>query len=130
MVRWTSSKTRKSPQTSSSSCTSCTPQAWPRQRRITSINPARSSPRPIWSCNTLWRDGQLVGIIDWEDAAFGDPLADVANGRLEILWAFGIEAMQRFTQQYQFLSSIDFTNLPYWDLCAALRAASKLGRWG
>jgi len=100
--------------------------AWP----VRQLNPSGLLHGDFWPGNTLWRDGQLVGIIDWEDAAFGDPLADVANGRLEILWAFGIEAMQHFTQQYQFLSSIDFTNLPYWDLCAALRAASKLGRWG
>ncbi len=82
-----------------------------------------------WPGNLLWRDGQLVGIIDWEDAAVGDPLADVANGRLEMLWAFGRDAMQQFTQHYQSHNHIDFTNLPYWDLCAALRPASQLGEW-
>lgn len=45
----------------------------------------------------MWRDGQLAAVIDWEDAQLGDPLADVANARLEILWAFGIEAMLRFS---------------------------------
>jgi aminoglycoside phosphotransferase (APT) family kinase protein len=29
-----------------------------------------------WPDNTLWRDGRLVCVIDWEDAALGDPLAD------------------------------------------------------
>ncbi len=33
----------------------------------------------------LWKDGQLVAVIDWEDAPLGDPLADVANSRLESL---------------------------------------------
>ncbi|HEV2653324.1 MAG TPA: phosphotransferase, partial [Ktedonobacteraceae bacterium] len=70
----------------------------------------------FWPGNVLWKDGQLVAIIDWEDAALGDPLADVANSRLEILWAFGGDAMQRFTQQYQSVTTIDFTHLPYWDL--------------
>ena len=60
----------------------------------------------------------------------GDPLADVANSRLEILWAFGSDAMERFTQLYKSMSSIDFTNLSYWDLCAALRPASKIAEWG
>jgi aminoglycoside phosphotransferase (APT) family kinase protein len=77
----------------------------------------------FWPGNLLWRDGQLVAVIDWEDAAIGDPLADLANSRLELLWAFGIEAMQRFTEQYQTLTAIDCANLPYWDLCAALRLA-------
>ncbi len=82
-----------------------------------------------WPGNTIWRDGRLVAVIDWEDAAVGDPLADVANSRLEILWAFGIEAMHRFTDHYRSMTTIDFTNLPYWDLCAALRPASKLAEW-
>ena len=83
----------------------------------------------FWPGNILWRDGRLRAIIDWEDAALGDPLADVANTRLEILWAFGIDAMQSFTQRYQSMTTIDFTNLPFWDLLAALRPASKLSEW-
>lgn len=82
-----------------------------------------------WPGNILWRDGQLAAIIDWEDAAVGDPLADVGNSRLEILWAFGVEAMQRFTQEYQALTDLDVTHLPYWDLCAALRPIAKIGEW-
>jgi aminoglycoside phosphotransferase (APT) family kinase protein len=84
-----------------------------------------------WPGNLLWKDGQLVAVIDWEDAALGDPLADVANSRLEILWAFGIEAMHTFTQAYQSrMPNLDYTDLPYWDLNAALRPASKLSTWG
>lgn len=85
----------------------------------------------FWTGNTLWKDEQLVAVIDWEDAAFGDPLADLANGRLEILWAFGIDAMNDFTSQYKsIMTIIDFTNLPYWDLCVALRPVTKISDWG
>jgi aminoglycoside phosphotransferase (APT) family kinase protein len=95
--------------------------------------PQRNSPvllhGDFWPGNVLWKDGQLVGIIDWEDAALGDPLADVANSRLEMLWAFGIDAMQSFTRQYQAMTTIDFINLPFWDLCAALRPAAKFAEW-
>jgi aminoglycoside phosphotransferase (APT) family kinase protein len=83
----------------------------------------------FWPGNILWKDGRLVAVIDWEDAAIGDPLADVANGRLEVLWAFGIDAMRSFTDQYASMAAIDWTSLPYWDLCAALRPASKIGEW-
>jgi len=83
-----------------------------------------------WNGNQIWNRGQLVGVIDWEDAALGDPLADVAIARLEILWWRGIDAMQEFTQQYQAFTSIDFTTLPHWDLAAALRPASQLDKWG
>ncbi len=97
--------------------------------------PAQHNPSALlhgdyWPGNTLWRDSQLVAIIDWEDAAIGDPLADLANGRLEILWAFGDEAMQHFTNQYISLTAVDCTSLPYWDLYAALRPASRLNTWG
>jgi aminoglycoside phosphotransferase (APT) family kinase protein len=83
----------------------------------------------FWPGNLLWKDGRLVAVIDWEDAALGDPLADVANSRLEILWAFGIDAMHSFTQHYTSMTTIDFTNLPVWDLFAALRPASKISEW-
>jgi aminoglycoside phosphotransferase (APT) family kinase protein len=83
-----------------------------------------------WPGNILWHDGRLAAVIDWEDAAVGDALADVGNARLEILWAFGLEAMQAFTDQYRALSAIDFAHLPSWDLVAALRPAHKLGTWG
>lgn len=85
----------------------------------------------FWPGNTLWRDEQLVAVIDWEDAALGDPLADLANGRLEIAWAFGIDAMNDFTRQYKSkMTILDFTNLPYWDLCAALRPIAMIPNWG
>ena len=84
----------------------------------------------FWPGNTLWRDGRLIAIIDWEDAALGDPLADVGNTRLEILWAFGVDAMNAFTHRYKAMTALDFTNLPYWDLAAALRPASRIAGWG
>jgi aminoglycoside phosphotransferase (APT) family kinase protein len=83
----------------------------------------------FWPGNILWKDGQLAAVIDWENAALGDPLADVANMRREILWAFGIDGIRSFTHQYQALTTIDATHLPYWDLCAALRTASQLAEW-
>ncbi|MFO7320238.1 MAG: phosphotransferase [Chloroflexota bacterium] len=84
----------------------------------------------FWPGNLLWRDGRLAGVIDWEDAALGDPLADMGISRLEILWAFGMEAMERFTNAYRALMpSVDFGNLPYWDLWAALRPAFQIAGW-
>ncbi|RED55017.1 phosphotransferase family protein [Cohnella phaseoli] len=84
-----------------------------------------------WPGNTLWRGGKLAAVIDWEDVAIGDPLADVGNARLEVLWAYGPEAMEEFTQHYRSLAKgTGFSQLPYWDLYAALRPASQLSRWG
>lgn len=98
---------------------------WPLPQR----NPSVLIHGDFWPGNILWKDGQLVAVIDWENAALGDPLADVANMRREMLWALGIDGMRRFTHQYQALTTIDFTHLPYWDLCAALRTTSQLAVW-
>jgi aminoglycoside phosphotransferase (APT) family kinase protein len=83
----------------------------------------------FWPGNLLWRDGRLVAVVDWEDAQLGDPLSDVANSRLDLLMLLGSEAMDEFTQQYRALAAIDFTNLPYWDLLAALRPAFRMAEW-
>lgn len=94
-----------------------------REQVGTRPNPAVLLHGDFWPGNVLWKSGQVAAIIDWEDAAVGDPLADVANARLEILWAFGAEAMLDFTDLYQSMEAFDFTDLPWWDLWAARRAA-------
>jgi aminoglycoside phosphotransferase (APT) family kinase protein len=84
----------------------------------------------FWPGNTLWKEGRLAAVIDWEDAAIGDPLADVANARLELFWARGAEAMDAFTHRYESITTVDFTDLPYWDLWAGLRLAGGITEWG
>lgn len=83
----------------------------------------------FWPGNTLWKDNKLVTIIDWEDAGMGDPLSDIANCRLELLWAFGVDAMNNFTDMYISLSNIDFTNMSIWDLVASLCSINKITKW-
>jgi len=84
-----------------------------------------------WPGNTLWRSGTLVCVIDWEDAALGDPLADVANARMELTMAFSAAAASDFTRQYaELMPSVDLTVLPHWDLYAALRHAGQMTGWG
>jgi aminoglycoside phosphotransferase (APT) family kinase protein len=85
-----------------------------------------------WPGNVLFRDGRLVGIVDWEDALFGDPLADLAITRLEIGWFFGTAAIETLTGQYLALRpDVDTAALPLWDLRAALRARGfNLQTWG
>ena len=90
----------------------------------------------FWPGNTLWQADRLTAVIDWEDAKLGDPLIDLAISRLDIGWIFGIDAMNTFTRHYQTYQAtmpIDYADLPYWDLCAALRlirmAGSNLAEW-
>jgi aminoglycoside phosphotransferase (APT) family kinase protein len=74
-----------------------------------------------WPGNMLWQDGALAAVIDWEDAARGDPLGDLANARLELLFFYGPDALHTFTDRYLAQAPLDTTDLPYWDLAVALR---------
>src|SRR6478609_142117 len=60
-----------------------------------------------WPGNTMWRNHDLVAVIDWEDAGIGDPLADIANCRMELFWTYGSDPTQAFLDRYLSLSSID-----------------------
>ncbi len=102
---------------------------------LESVWPLRAANRPVllhgdfWPGNVLWRDGRLVAVIDWEDAALGEPLADLAISRLDVLMIHGADAMEAFTSHYRAVSQIEATTLPYWDLCAALRAPTDIAEW-
>jgi aminoglycoside phosphotransferase (APT) family kinase protein len=85
----------------------------------------------FWPGNTLWLDGQLTAVIDWENAAFGDPLADLGNARMEMAMLFGVGAEEDLTTKYRTqMPGLDVSALPYWDLLAALRPAGTVTDWG
>ena len=79
-----------------------------------------------WPGNTLWQDGHLTAVIDWEDTRRGDPLFDVSNARFEILMLFGAEIMDTFTRHYESLYPVDSGCLPWWDVYTAFRMVNKL----
>jgi hypothetical protein len=48
---------------------------------------------------------------------------------MEVLWAFGREAMEQFTDHYVRISNPEITALPYWDLYTALRHVNAFAGW-
>lgn len=104
------------------------------RRRLASGPPAGNPPvllhGDLWPGNVILRDGVVVGVIDWEDAATGDPLADLATTRLELLWAFDQEAADRFSALYLATTTVDPAHLAHWDLWVGLRADGELSGWG
>ncbi|GAB5426370.1 MAG: hypothetical protein Crog4KO_35170 [Crocinitomicaceae bacterium] len=83
-----------------------------------------------WENNILWHDGKLRAVIDWEDAMLGNPLADLADARLAILWSYNAEAMQTLTQVYQArMPDLEYSQLAYWDLLAGLRPITQFSVW-
>jgi len=100
---------------------------WPRRTELT----PRILHGDYWPGNTMWAADRLLAVIDWEDAAWGDQRSDLANIRLELLWAYGRTACEDFTRRYRdAFTDIDFTDQPYWDLVAATRPVGRLAEWG
>ena len=65
------------------------------RQALAALPPPATDRRPallhgdFWPGNIIWRDGAIAGAIDWEDAAVGDPVAELANARLELAWLMG-----------------------------------------
>jgi len=102
---------------------------------LESVPPSTRSNAPVmrhgdfWPGNVLWRDNEIVAVIDWEECLVGEPLADLAICRLDLWWILGEAAAFQFTELYQAQMSLDLTDLPYWDLCASLRPITNLEEW-
>ena len=88
-----------------------------------------------WPGNVLWREGRLAAVIDWEDASLGDPLADLACARVELLCRYGAEAMDHFTTRYLAIwrdgdRSLRVDSLALWEAYVSASALATMHQWG
>ena len=84
----------------------------------------------FWPGNVLWHKGEISAVLDWEDAALGDPLSDVAACRLELMHAYGADAFDAFTHAYGRYHDIDHRRLDLWQIYVGLAAARYMSGWG
>jgi len=88
-----------------------------------------------WPGNVIWVAARLAAVIDWEDAALGDPLADLATARVELLCAYGREAMERFTASYLAArptvgaGTLHLEALPVWEVYVSAAALASMRKW-
>jgi len=83
-----------------------------------------------WPGNVMWQEGRLMAVLDWEDAAKGDPLSDVACARVELCCARDTGLAERFTDAYTRLTTTDRARLPWWDLFVSTAALQYMDSWG
>lgn len=83
----------------------------------------------FWPENLLWQNQAIAAVLDWEDAALGDPLSDVAACRVELRYLLGASAMTRFTQAYAQYRSVDAERLALWQVYVAAAAQKYMGQW-
>ncbi len=84
----------------------------------------------FWPENLLWQHGAIAAVLDWEDAAVGDPLSDVAIARVELRYLFGEQAMTRFSAAYAKYRAIDVERLALWQIYVAAAAQKYMSLWG
>lgn len=83
-----------------------------------------------WPGNTLWRDGRLVAIIDWEHPAIGDPMLDVAYSSMDLRYFFGDDRLaERFVDTYLETSGRSPETLRHWELQALARPVPDIAPW-
>ena len=83
-----------------------------------------------WPENILWQDGDISAVLDWEDAALGDPLSDVAAARVELRYLHGSDVMEQFSNAYAEYAPVDTNRLALWQIYVAAAAHCYMGHWG
>ena len=83
----------------------------------------------FWPGNILWVKDQIVAVIDWDYAAIGDPLSDLAVSSLEMRYEFGKEGMNQFCEAYLKHSMIDNSRFSLWLISIASSTLHFINQW-
>jgi aminoglycoside phosphotransferase (APT) family kinase protein len=74
-----------------------------------------------WPGNVLWDRDRITAVLDWEEAAYGDPGIDVAYCRMHMFLSGMGQAAEEFLSAYRASSGRQVANLGFWELAAAAR---------
>jgi aminoglycoside phosphotransferase (APT) family kinase protein len=72
-----------------------------------------------WPGNVLWDGDRISAVVDWEEAALGDPAIDVAYCRMDIALRGMPKAADEFLRAYESAVGRPLKNLGFWELAAA-----------
>jgi aminoglycoside phosphotransferase (APT) family kinase protein len=84
----------------------------------------------FWPNNLLWSGQELAAVLDWEDAAYGDPLSNLACARVELEVARDQASAEALTTHYLALTGRSAAHLPVWDAYVASAMLSLMDGWG
>ena len=82
-----------------------------------------------WPGNILWNNENISGILDWEYAAIGDPLADLAVTCLDARYSSGEIGMNSFKQKYLGNEKIDEYRFNLWLIYIAASTLHYINNW-
>jgi aminoglycoside phosphotransferase (APT) family kinase protein len=109
--------------------------SWEQLRAVIRNYSAISSEKSLlhgdyWPGNIMWKDNQLVAILDWEDAALGSATSDLACCRAELNVILTGQEVQYFTEQYIKVSNQEIQHLALWDSYVGFAALASMHNWG
>ncbi|MDE2634965.1 MAG: aminoglycoside phosphotransferase family protein [Chloroflexota bacterium] len=82
-----------------------------------------------WSGNILWRGDEISAVVDWEEAGYGHPAADVAYCRMGYFIEGIPEAAETFLRAYEAAAGWTLTDLPLFELAASARPMTDPTDW-
>lgn len=82
-----------------------------------------------WPRNIVWKGETFVGILDWEDAAVGDPLSDVACACLELSYLYGDRGARFFLDVYRERRPVDPFRFALWQAYVAAAGNASMANW-
>lgn len=83
-----------------------------------------------WMGNVLWDRRRITAVVDWEEAAYGDPGIDVAYCRMDMfLNGMGRRTADEFLNVYEAEMGRRVANLGFWELAAAARPMHHPEGW-
>jgi aminoglycoside phosphotransferase (APT) family kinase protein len=92
-------------------------------------SPAVLTHGDYWSGNVVWRDGALVGIVDWSAGARGPRGFDVGWCRLDLVLLFDERTADVFLAAYEGADAQAFGERRLWDRLAAARSHAIVATW-
>mgnify|MGYP001309494901 CR=1 FL=1 len=68
-------------------------------------------------------------MIDWEEAAYGDPAVDVVYARMKMVLMGVPDAADEFLRVYESETGHKIANLGFWELAASVRPMADPEDW-
>lgn len=82
-----------------------------------------------WSGNLLWDGGAISAVVDWEEAAWGEPEIDLAYLRMDLALSGMGAAWPGVLEAYERTLGRPAENLALWELAAAARPMFSPEGW-
>jgi len=81
----------------------------------------------LWHGNTLWDDGRLTAVLDWDCAGVGPAGIDLGSLRCDAAWCHGAGAAGHILHGWEAEAGRPASDVPYWDAVAALASPPDMG---